>query len=298
MTEANEILKRGNARKEKLEKSQFKQQALPSWRPNPTFLTTLVTFIIFGAIFLSLGFLLWFWGNRISEFEITYHDKCKGQVAPHTCKLNFELDEKVKSPIFVYYQVNNLYQNHRRYVRSRNDLQLRGDSISVNDLTDCHPILKNSDLDRTHSFSGRLLDPDAPAWPCGLIAQSFFNDTFELRNLDVSHDFDINPNNIAWNTDVDYMFKNGPGNWEQYQWMDVEDERFITWMRVAGMTNFRKPYGIIHEDLPKGKYELEIENNYPVSSFSGEKKFFYSTTNSYGGRNRFLAVCYLVVGGL
>ena len=64
------------------------------------------------------------------------------------------------------------------------------------------------------------------------------------------------------------------------------------------MKNFRKPYAIIRQELPKGKYQLEVMNNYPVSSFDGRKKFFISTTNSYGGRNRFLAISYLVVGSL
>ncbi len=100
----------------------------------------------------------------------------------------------------------------------------------------------------------------------------------------------IDDKGIAWDTDVSDLFENGPGNYQSYQWADVEDERFIVWMRVAGMKNFRKPWGIIHEDLPEGKYKLLIQDKYPVSSFQGEKRFFMSTTNTYGGRNRFLVI--------
>jgi len=131
-----------------------------------------------------------------------------------------------------------------------------------------------------------------------LIAQSYFNDTFELQKVSAATPVDINPKGIAWDTDVSDLFANMPGDYETYQWTDVTDERFIVWMRVAGMKNFRKPWGIIHEDLPEGDYKLTIEDNYPVSSFQGQKKFFMSTTDTYGGRNRFLAISYIVVGAL
>ena len=106
----------GKERKAALEKSRFKQQSLPAWRPNPTLLTTLITFVIFGLIFLTLGILLLEWGKTINEFTINYHDRCHRD---KDCIINFTLDRDFSSPVFVYYQVDNLYQNHRRYVGSR-----------------------------------------------------------------------------------------------------------------------------------------------------------------------------------
>jgi hypothetical protein len=32
--------------------------------------------------------------------------------------------EKMKAPVYVYYELDNFYQNHRRYVKSRSDDQL------------------------------------------------------------------------------------------------------------------------------------------------------------------------------
>ena len=69
-------------------------------------------------------------------------------------------------------------------------------------------------------------------------------------------------------------------------------------MRTAGLPNFRKLYGKIEKDMPKGEYQLTIDNTYDVASFEGSKYFVLSTTNVFGGTNFFLAVCYIVVGAL
>jgi hypothetical protein len=75
-------------------------------------------------------------------------------------------------------------------------------------------------------------------------------------------------------------------------------------MRTAGLPNFRKLFGVINQDLTPGTYKVLVTNNdfgptlYPVSSFNGAKSFVLSTTNVMGGRNYFLAICYIVVGAL
>ena len=38
--------------------------------------------------------------------------------------------------------------------------------------------------------------------------------------------------------------------------------------------------------------------DYDVGSFDGKKTIVLSTTNAFGGKNTFLAICYLVVGSL
>mmetsp|Transcript_62166 Transcript_62166/g.85856 ORF Transcript_62166/g.85856 Transcript_62166/m.85856 type:complete len:91 (-) Transcript_62166:154-426(-) len=69
-------------------------------------------------------------------------------------------------------------------------------------------------------------------------------------------------------------------------------------MRTAGLPNFRKLWGQIATKLTAGTKYVEILDLYPVSSFNGKKSFVLSTTNMLGGKNYFLAVCYIVVGSL
>jgi hypothetical protein len=36
----------------------------------------------------------------------------------------------MKAPVFFYYQLDNFYQNHRRYVKSKNYKQLMGETVT------------------------------------------------------------------------------------------------------------------------------------------------------------------------
>lgn len=42
-------------------------------------------------------------------------------------QLKFTFDEDADGPIYVYYELENYYQNHRRYVSSRDPYQLEGE---------------------------------------------------------------------------------------------------------------------------------------------------------------------------
>lgn len=64
----------------KLRQSNFKQQTLPAWRPIPSFRSTMITFTVFGIIFLGLGILLYVMSDQIREELIRNYDdrdECK-----------------------------------------------------------------------------------------------------------------------------------------------------------------------------------------------------------------------------
>lgn len=64
---------------EKLKSSRFKQQTLPAWRPIPSFKSTMITFTVFGLIFLALGITLYAMSEQIKEVNYQYDDdpNCK-----------------------------------------------------------------------------------------------------------------------------------------------------------------------------------------------------------------------------
>jgi len=92
--------------------------------------------------------------------------------------------------------------------------------------------------------------------------------------------------------------ENAPGgDYKDVQWVDMENEHFIVWMRTAGLPTFRKLWGRIETDISPGKYTIEIQNNFEVRPFKGKKSVVHATSNVLGGKNYFLAISFLAVGG-
>lgn len=98
----------------------------------------------------------------------------------------------------MYYGLTNFYQNHRRYVKSRDDAQLLGEFSSPVS-TDCIPFNENT--------NGKQIVP------CGAIANSLFNDTLKLHSISLG-DVPVLNTGIAWPSDKEIKFRNPRGNLE------------------------------------------------------------------------------------
>merc|ERR1719376_1435104 len=112
-------------------------------------------FFIVGILFIPLGSIFLVTSNNVWEVSIDYTNcvdissglQCSSN-APNvscTCQETFTVDRNVTGPVFVYYRLSNFYQNHRRYVKSRDDNQLLGSSVdSLSD--DCKPFKDTFDV--------------------------------------------------------------------------------------------------------------------------------------------------------
>lgn len=100
---------------EKLSQSKFKQQTLSAWRPIPTPLSTVVSFLSFTVLFLLFGIILFTSSNEIVESSVEYTD-CDNW---GSCTVEIQLEKEAKAPVYLYYKLENFFQNHRRYVKSR-----------------------------------------------------------------------------------------------------------------------------------------------------------------------------------
>ena len=276
---------------ERVKQSRFKQQNLPAWRPVPTILSIVIVFAIFGILFIILGIVLLIYSNKVKSAEIEYTDCTLGEI----CNKQLTLENDIDSPVFVYYQLNGFFQNSRRYVKSKETDQLTGDDISVHD--ECEPAEKNKEMGFSPSqtaLDGSALDPEAYAVPCGLMAKTFFNDSFSFSIG--STDLTVDETNIAFDKDKK-LYDENPDR--SKQWMDMTNEHFLVWMRPSGLPNPKKLWGRIDRDLKQGeKIDIAINNNYDVSHYKGKKKIVLSNATKFGGKNKFLGISYIVVGAL
>ncbi|KAI0664571.1 cell cycle control protein [Cubamyces menziesii] len=337
----------------------FKQQRLKAWQPILTPRTVLPTLFIIGIIFAPIGALLVWGSGLVSEMSFDYTDcellppnnasasdsslsftnmpsskfqyklRAKDANAPYNppqwafidrtgadgvsndsarqCVLRFDVPAEMDPPVLLYYKLTNFYQNHRRYVKSLDQNQLRGDHVTADKLKggDCKPL--------------GAIDNKA-VYPCGLIANSVFNDTFTnlTGTTDSTQTYVWSEKGIAWPGEAKkYATQPGynldeivpPPNWAQ-RFPDgytnstpppnlKEDEHFQNWMRTAGLPTFTKLWGRNdNQKLPKGRYQIAVNLNYPVRSFSGTKSIVISTVSWMGGKNPFLGWAYVAAASL
>ena len=228
--------------------------------------------------------------------------------------MTIRLTEDIPGPAFFYYRLTNFYQNHRRYVSSRSENQLAGEGSGS--VSACTPLISVNGT----SNSSLIYNP------CGLVANSWFNDEYRsiVDELDVPVPWERK--NIAWPSDkerkflrippstlasnpsmigvpppnlVQFVTPAGPGVPLEDQYFDVTQEDFIVWMRVAGLPTFRKLYARIPQGLSAGEYRVTVNNRYSTARFGGgTKSIVISNASFIGGKNPFLGYAFIAVGSL
>lgn len=246
------------------------------------------------------------------------------------CTLQFTLPNDIGPPVYLYYRLTNFYQNHRRYVKSLDLDQLKGQFVTNSTIANsaCNPL-------RTGQRNGE----NVAYYPCGLIANSIFNDTIGSPSTVSSSggqstgNYSMTNRGIAWASDLQLYQKTvytnndvlPPPNWQRRfpdgytEANGIPDlstyEEFAVWMRTAGLPTFSKlARRNDHDVMRAGTYQITIADCmsqfrilfystnhvvvFDVKAYGGTKSLLISTRTVMGGKNDFLGIAYLVVGGL
>ena len=212
----------------------FKQQLLsPLWQPilTPKFVVRL--FFLFGLTFCCIGAALLASSGTVEVVvqydgdgtpadnkacQITEVNEGNKKWPNKKCSVTFEITEDMTQPVFLYYKATSVYQDHRLFVKSRELNQLRDVTESVTDslLDDrCSPAVEASECQADGDTTCPPLEQPSLktkdgkyVWPCGNVAQSFFNDVIAPLSgggLDANL---YKTTGIAWLGDIEVKFKN------------------------------------------------------------------------------------------
>lgn len=268
-------------------------------------------FIVTGLILLPVGIALLFSSSTIYEQDIDYTDcynregdgnsglLCKDIIKKETGKecvcedIEIDIPESViNGDIKILYGIKNYYQNHRLYRLSQSFEQLLGHTDVVSACDSPYKYEENQD-----GKSGKTY------YPCGMMANSYFTDSFKIVKKSNHQELELITQNISWSGDRDIKFRPAQFDdaklaWPKYwqTWINnnksnnfipttVQDERFINWMNPAAFPKFTKLYA---KAKMEGKYTLQITYRYKVTDFGGQKFVRFSETSWMGGRSLFL----------
>lgn len=145
------------------------QQRLWSWDPVLTPSVIVLLLATLGVIALPVGIAVLYESNSLFESTVQYGGSGTSDVdcTSGICQATFNIDKDIDDTLYLYYELTNFYQNNIKYQKSIPWTQLTGEYVPEADLeTTCSPLVLNNSL---------LLNP------CGLVAQSFFTDTYALN---------------------------------------------------------------------------------------------------------------------
>mmetsp|Transcript_8137 Transcript_8137/g.23357 ORF Transcript_8137/g.23357 Transcript_8137/m.23357 type:complete len:368 (-) Transcript_8137:256-1359(-) len=294
------------------------QQKLAGWSPRPSAHTILGYYTVVSCLLLGLGGVQVSFHKRVQRVDIRYdnlllpgqscRDKYNAMLASNgegiPAEVTFTVPSRMEAPVYVFYHLQSFVSGHKRFQRSRDNLQLSGnEDHMLNPVAACQP---QAFLGSDTNGRNANLPNEGAITPCGLIGWSLFNDTFSLRNS--SGRVQISDYDISWASDRKNLFGNVSavnyntdpslrGGGTTYKNLS-SSEHLIIWYRVASTPDIDYRWGTIDTDLEPGNYTLSVQNRFNTYDFCAQKIFILSTNTWVGSDHQVLSILYLVIGAL
>jgi LEM3 (ligand-effect modulator 3) family / CDC50 family len=227
---------------------------------------------------------------NLQSFWWRYDDQCAGQ---KTCFFTVNILQEVPANSIGFIYLKGFTQANRKFLNSVSEQQLKGSVVSDQVLNQtCSPAFTNRDLGVTNSYTGVPLNPDAPAYPCGLFPKYFPFDDLRI--------FDSSNNEVILNKTSDLTWPGLKGNKFRNtntttQWIDIESDRFVNWMRPNTYPSTYKGWFRPTSSIAAGAYTFQVNNALDVSLFAGEKYFGFEEYSVIGAKNYILLFSMILV---
>lgn len=248
-------------------------------------------FIFFGLLHLLIGIVVLTAQPRFKQYKARYDLDCF-ESATNSTSIRINIKDKLKGPIYFYYELHGFFHNHFRFQGSFSQNQMLGKYVNKPP-EECDPLSKT--------------DGGHVPFPCGLLPNLMFTDTFHFTNGPSKDSF--TDKGISWNREAGYLFQKPNEKYSSNllnKWLtdpiwsinypeQTLNEHFIVWMRIASKPTFKKLYFKSDDDIEPGEYDVNIKCNYPLSSFDGERWIYLIKPGGLGGKNTPLCIINFVL---
>ncbi|KAG4972551.1 hypothetical protein JHK82_038221 [Glycine max] len=309
--------------------SKFSQQELPAWKP---ILTPGWVISVIGVIFIPIGLASLFSSDCLppshAQNAVAY---IQSDTTNKTCITKWTVEHKMEAPIYIYYQLDNYYQNQMLIFVSREDrirylslltiqptlylLNRREYSkecvrkcivsilffsiiaVIVFKTSNCvDMILVNSCRygETTNCFPEDKTKDNQPIVPCGLIAWSLFNDTYKFSTN--NKDLTVNKKNIAWGSDQRSRFGSDvyPKNFQRGDLIGgAKLNESIPWSQQEDLIVWMRTAALPTFRKLYGKIEVDLEVNDEIE-IAIENNY---NTYEFGGKKKLVLSTTTVMGG-
>jgi hypothetical protein len=280
---ANESPPDSETKKFDTKNSAFMQQSLKAWRPYLTSLHTAIVFAVFTGLSLLFAIMSQTGNSDIFTYEVRYDDICPVGTSR---TFTFTVPKELTGGLFVFYKLTSFYQSNFMFLSSKSWPQIEGEHPDSDTLSKCDPL---------RQFNGSTLAP------CGTFPVSLFNDTFTFLGSfpSVTRTGISVPSYSKFYKPLNSQYVSTAGDWLSNR-PDFPggqtNERFTNWMHISAFPTFQKVWGKTESDkIPPGDYSVEIQCNFPVQSFDGQKTLIVSEVGWTGGKNGFMGAFFWVL---
>ena len=248
--------------------AKFRRQELWAFKPVWSPLVVTLMYLLVALILIPIGVVIYIQSTRLMETPRYRYDQFSECERESGCIMRVKIPRNTTGKVFMYYGITNFYQNLRRYVKLRSWKQLRGERDASTLGCKCSSsICEHDHIDKRTNTAFT---------PCGLAAQSRFNDSFELCYDEVCNTrLRTTKNNTAWQIDRDFHFQASSQNTQEENDI-ITNEEFMVWMRLAPYNTFHKLYRRILDPLENDTYYVKVKSRYPVDSFDGQKFIYFA----------------------